>query len=190
MTGDTVAALKLFNEKAEKLLQSSFARDLRASGVKIQFDINNKTGTIKRTGPQGESFDAFILTYRYFIQDNEPCSIRNLSKIYEADGVPEELKTRFMASRTNLNQFLDRYSGNTINQKNVTWRELQDVFVNGGYSHSNKKEVFDSWMKIQGMNEMLVNDFVYVTGNMLNFIDYIRNVNVALLAHMEKQQDG
>ena len=82
-TASIVAALDLFNEKARKLEGLSFTRILASqkTGVTLSWKEGDPV-TIERSGPDDEAIDAFVLTLRFFIQDNESTSLRNLANLY------------------------------------------------------------------------------------------------------------
>ena len=72
--------LKLFNEKADKLESLSFTYGLADNGVTISAKIGQAVES-HRQGPDEESTDAFVLTMRFFVQDNESISLRNMAKL-------------------------------------------------------------------------------------------------------------
>lgn len=81
-----IYALHLFNEKFSKLTHLSFIQALFTgkNSVTIRSTQQDDGTTLLetfRTGPSQESTDAFVLTIRFFIQDNEECSLRNLSRL-------------------------------------------------------------------------------------------------------------
>jgi len=64
-------ALKLFNEKADKLRNSNFVKAaVENSGVSLSWQ-EGEFFQITRTGPTEENVDAFVLTLRFFVQDND-----------------------------------------------------------------------------------------------------------------------
>ena len=69
-----VTILELFNEKADKLLRSHF---LKSALTELRISYSMETtpnGEVYKTeyhGPDSEATDAFVLTFRYFIQNNE-----------------------------------------------------------------------------------------------------------------------
>ena len=102
-----IKALKLFNEKASKLERYSFLKSIQQNESGITLNWKKDQGaSVLRKGPDEESIDASILTIRFFIQDNEKCSIRNISKIYDKLEDKIALKKYFIGSRDNLNNFL------------------------------------------------------------------------------------
>ena len=72
--------------------------------MNLSFDLKKdkpKTGNLR---PKTDDVDSFILTMRFFIQDNEPSSFRDLSKIYNTCPYIK-LKTAFEEYRESLNLF-------------------------------------------------------------------------------------
>jgi hypothetical protein len=67
-----IGALGRFNEKADKLESSSFLKTILSEPLRfrVHIDITQKRGTSSRTGPEGESIEAFVNTFRQFCQDN------------------------------------------------------------------------------------------------------------------------
>jgi hypothetical protein len=75
MNDETIIdALKLFNEKAVKLGGSDFLKKA-VSGQMIRLKQSLKFPIeVVGDGPNQESIDAFVLTFRFFIQDKHPQS--------------------------------------------------------------------------------------------------------------------
>lgn len=83
MVENSIKAIELYNEKAQKLLRSSILTKLQDGKINLSITmdgglINDPTVVL----PDEEFIEAFLLTLRFFIQDNEPSSIRNLYDIY------------------------------------------------------------------------------------------------------------
>lgn len=91
-----IAAFELFNEKAEELLSSTFLNTLLQVGNNYNLSVNWESGeeisSFVRTGPSKDEIKAFVLDLRYFIQDNEKISFRNLKKLYSNSLLAENLK--------------------------------------------------------------------------------------------------
>jgi hypothetical protein len=177
---DYLTAVKLFNEKYEKLRRCSFYR--RVFGQKTGVTISKKVDKplkVKRRGPSEEAIDAFVLTFRFFIQDNDKSSFRNIAKIYDSLPISRQKKSLFKLIRKRLNEFLDSESMLKLNKKPLIYRYVLDIFMYGGLSHANikKKEKYDQWMSYPGFNQLIMNEFVFILGNVMNFITYIRNLN-------------
>ena len=176
--------LKLFNEKADKLMSLGFTKKI--FGEKSGFTFSaKKDGPVvfQRYGPESESIDAFVLTYRFFIQDNEKISFHNMSKIYDESGMTQDKINAFKNIRENINNFLN---SNSIT-KTDTYRKIQDIFIYGGLSHANetKKRIFDSWKRNQLIFKILENEFVFVLATILNAIQVIARLNRSVLKEIE-----
>ena len=85
---EIIKSLLLFNEKADKLERLSFIETIFKYDSGASITINKRDDGLydliqERRGPLEEAIDAFVLTMRFFIQDNEPISFRNLTKLYD-----------------------------------------------------------------------------------------------------------
>ena len=80
-----------------------------------------------------------MLTIRFFIQNNESCSIYNLSKIYNTQSsITDEHRNRFNDLRKILNDTLDSQLWFAINNSKLTYRQILDGMIYSELSHSNK----------------------------------------------------
>lgn len=195
MDVEPLSALKLFNEKAEKLGKLSFTRSALHVGIGVTLTIASTPEASKvkvvraaKKGPDEEAVDAFVLTFRFFIQDNEKSSFRNMAKIY--DGLPASLlreRDLFAHRREMFNEYLDSKSALKVERKDVTHRETMDVFMWGGLSHANKdkKKVFDTWMSNQVMAPFLQTEFRFILRAAFIFIMDVRDLNEQVLKELE-----
>lgn len=181
---DHLAALHLFNEKADKLKRCSFTRLVfeQDSGVSFSAKLNEEI-KIERLGPGEEAIDAFALTFRFFIQDNEKSSFRNLDTIYNDLPITQLQKDLFRNARKELNSFLDSSSMFNLNNEILSNRHILEVFMYGGLSHANEKKkiIFDSWIVNPFLSQYLQNEFVFILANVMNVITYIQSLNVAVI---------
>lgn len=103
---EDIDRLKLFNEKAKRLLNSRFVEYIRRK-KRIAFEVSGRKGEpIKtlRVLPDQDAIDAFVLTFRYFIQNNERCSFGNLAKSYSESSIPVEMRNEYSKARKTLNE--------------------------------------------------------------------------------------
>ena len=181
---EIINSLRLFNEKADKLMSLGFTKKIFGEKSGFRFSAK-KDGPVvfQRYGPESESIDAFVLTYRFFIQDNEKISFHNMSKIYDESGMTQDKINAFKNIRENINNFLN---SNSIT-KTDTYRKIQDIFIYGGLSHANetKKRIFDSWKRNQLIFKILENEFVFVLATILNAIQVIARLNRSVLKEIE-----
>ena len=160
--------LQLFNEKAETLNQyKRFMASL--PGRKIEFKQSPETwvkSQVTVEGPDYESIAACVLTIRFFIQDNEAVSFRNMKAVYDELATSQENKNDFNQIRDKLNNYLDSDSpfvkpatnanpewilASDMNEtftelfnvsldsgNKLTKREILEWFLYGEYAHANK----------------------------------------------------
>ncbi|MCH7735999.1 MAG: hypothetical protein IH872_01225 [Chloroflexi bacterium] len=180
--------LRLFNEKADKLESLSFTSEIENSGIHISAGFGQPV-RVERRGPDEEAIDAFVLTMRFFIQDNEPTSFKNMEDLYSELPVSTELKQRYSEARKKTNEKLDGLTMVTENRVEITYRYVFDVFLWGGLAHadSRKKIVYDRWAKHSVLFPMLQNEFVSAIGIVLEMIYFTRAINQAALTELALQ---
>ena len=185
---EAIQLMKVFNEKADKLLGSNFIKNMIGSGVRISGKVGEPV-IAERTGPSEENIDAAVLTLRFFIQDNE-ASFRRLSCPYASLPLSKDLKESFLHNRKVLNDFLDQYPGIRIeiDGEIPTNREILYVFVYGGLAHAtpDKKKVYDSWRVNSIMFALLQNEFTLIIYSILQVVAYTKNLNEKAMAELSE----
>jgi len=194
-------ALLLFIEKVEELKSSQFFSFYFNISQQIQVKqeikkVNNTwIGRCYLNEPHEEVIKAYILPFRFFIQDNEICSIRNIT-----EKVLPELNQQFTNEigeynkvREILNQYLDSAPGIKFNftkgEKSISFsvnRQILDTFIYGHYAHANiqndKKEWYDFIHSHpnEGTNIIKRNHFRFEAINILltvtNFLVILSNI--------------
>ena len=180
-------SLKLFNEKASKLGSSSFLKKA-ASGQIVRL----KPGPgfpieVIGDSPDQESIDAFVLTYRFFIQDNEACSFANLSRIYESKSIPDHHRTAFQMVRKDLNLYLDGACTVVEAHGIDTKRKVMNIFIFGGLSHANKsfKSIYDKWINDERIRPLILLEFVLILRNVWASIDFVAGLNSEVIKEFQ-----
>jgi hypothetical protein len=180
-TEHQIKALRFFNEKATRLEGSGFTKVLfkQKTGISFSWQAEDSTLNFQRVGPNQDLVDAFVLTFRFFIQNNEKSSFQKMAELYENLNVDEELKQGFRSARKHINDFLDSRSMVTFNDTNYSNRHILETFVYGGLSHANesKKDEYDGWMSVPMLNSLFQNEFVYILVTVLKAIFFIRTLN-------------
>jgi len=187
---DAILTLKLFNEKVDKLINSRFVKhiqDNKGLRVSMKSSVEEKVG-ISHNLPDQDAIDAFVLTIRFFIQDNEPTSLRNMAKLYTEISVSQEIKGDFNYVRDKLNLELDKKSMFNLQGKDLTRREVFDTFIYGGLAHAEaeKKEDFDKWMQLEPLSAFITAEFNNVLIYFLDCIAYIKKVNLRAIEELAK----
>jgi hypothetical protein len=183
-------SLRLFNEKAEKLLSTRFVKYLEQTR-KLSVNISAKKGQevqVTRILPDQDAIEAFVLTFRFFIQDNEKSSFRQISQTYEKLPISSELKGNLVDWRKGLNDYLDKKISVTIQGKNPSNRELLDIFIYGGLAHANaqKKAIYDEWKKMGFVYQILEVEFCGVLEVVLRAILYVAGINKKAMKETER----
>ena len=172
---DAISTIHLFVEKADRLARSEFVKSaIAGTGVKFSSGVGKAT-TVERRGPTEENIDAFVLTFRFFIQDNERISLRNFSAIFGSSFALPQETADFDNLRSEVNAFLDSPTMFKV-EGVINRRDLMEVFIYGGLSHANpqKKERYDAWMEHGVLGPFMENEFVAVLIVVLNAIEYIK----------------
>lgn len=172
--------LSSFNSKADKLINSSLVKETNENKVKINFTwkhnkkINELDFSHQKSNFSTDAIDSFVLNLRFFIQDNESTSIRNMSKLYEEMSIPQEFKSKFMKMQINLNNFLDESVLTFVGVK-LTRRQVYDVIIFGDIAHQNlkKSKLIGTWKKDQVNWDMIFYEF---QKTLYEFIEHIKNM--------------
>jgi len=183
-----IDTLLRFNEKADKLEGLSFTKSLESSGVTISGKLGQPVQA-QRQGPDDESIDAFVLTMRFFVQDNEATSFRNMADLYAQLPISPDLAQKFNDARAKTNTSLDKPTPIKLNNADLTYRTVFDIFLWGGLAHANpkKKAIYDSWAQNPILFPLLQNEFVFALGILLNMIFFTRALNKVALSQLKPQ---
>lgn len=195
---NTLKRLRFFNEKGKRLWNSAFMESILNKESGWKFGIETKAdgtqiGYSSHSGPNRDAIDAFVLTFRFFIQDNEGTSFRQMHNLYSTIPINASLKSNFDKMRNDLNAFLDsNFLPNVVlNGNPLSNREIMEVFIFGGLAHSTKVETFEKWMNIMPLNAILPNGFNLILVRILNTISAISALNdqvvLELLENLSKE---
>jgi hypothetical protein len=166
-----------FTNKANKLMDSTFAKDMIGrTGVDLSWEGDKQI--VDHRGPGAEFVDAFILTFRFFIQKNESISFIKMSDSFKSKIVSENIKEQFIDAKKHLNNYLDSNTMFNIGGF-ISRRNLIDVFVYGELSHSNpaQKKTYDTWMSNEFMAPLLKYEFRLVIHNVLQIIAFVSGLS-------------
>lgn len=182
---NAISILKLFNEKVDKLIKSRFVKHIQGNkGMKVSIKSSlGKKVDISHNLPDQDAIDAFVLTMRFFIQDNEPTSLCNMAKLYNDITVSSNIKDDFNWVRNKLNSELSKKSMFNLQNKHLSRGEIFDTVIYGGLAHAKKekKEDFDKWMRIEPLAAFVIAEFNNVLIYFLDCIAYTTKVNTRAL---------
>ncbi len=172
---ESLRILALIVEKADKLHGLGFTRHL-LNGGHIGFSGNAEPDgfALKRDGPTEEEIDAFVLTLRFFVQNNEPTSIENIVKLFRDLPLAQERIDAAVRSRQTLNERLDQPGSIQLGDEQLTRRQIFEVFLYGGLAHANptKKVIYDGWATDPIRFMLLQVEFTSILVDLLNAISW------------------
>jgi hypothetical protein len=188
-----ITSLKLFNEKAERLLNTRFVKYIKKTHrLSVTFDFvkdqEQTRQTTTRNLPDQDAIEAFVLTFRFFIQKRETSSFRHLAKVYEKLPISPELKKSFFDWRKGLNDYLNKKVNCTIDGFTPTKRELINTFIYGGLAHADpkKKIIYDKWKANMYVYPILETHFCTILEAVLTAITNVAEINKKAIEELEK----
>ncbi len=190
-TSNFVAAIKrleLFNEKAAKLERSRLLQRMSRSGVAYQVRFGQRRKTRAwHNAPKGESVDAFVLTYRWFIQDRDGISLRAIAKLYRQLPISRELRKDVAAARRGIRKYLSQRTKILIKNHTPTRGEVCDTFLYGELSHANadKRAKFEHWQRGPVTFMMLDAEFVRTLARVASIILFMRDTNRKAITELQ-----
>lgn len=101
MNDQTRHILQRFVDKAHKLNDSRFVHQLAAVGNSVRVG----SGRVDHIRPDDEALAAFLLTFRFFIMQNEQTSFRSLSSLLDNPDISDAWKQQFAWARGELNRY-------------------------------------------------------------------------------------
>jgi len=186
-----VRTMKDFNVRVERL--DNFGISQLAKSGRLRTVVGLILGERRRRGmrhPTQEEIDAFVDNIRFFIQDNEPISFRNLAKGYCALPLPDEIKKEFNRCRANLNHWLDSKSSLGMKDGPFTHRKVFETFIYGDVAHQNfaKCRLFGKMRQSSISFPLWETLFVEILGKFTRFLDQAVSVNKKAIAHLNGQK--
>ncbi|MCM8542007.1 MAG: hypothetical protein NE328_17185 [Lentisphaeraceae bacterium] len=183
---EAIEISKLYIEKSEKLKNSTYLKSIINS---LSLGFSAKLGepvVLQKSVPNQESVDAFVLTFRFFIQNNEKISLRCMRDFFDSDFIQIHERNGFNKIRNELNSYLDNISSMNING-GIIRRQLLETIVYGGLSHANKdkKEVYDVWRNDSFIWSFYEFEFNVILSNILNAILCIQSIVLKVLSRLE-----
>ena len=198
LSNRNLRALILFNKKANELRESRFVNFiLKTKRFTVSFDVK-KVGEgarvkIKKDLPDKHAIAEFVLTFRFFIQDNEDSSFRNLAKVYDELAVSRELKTRFSEIRSRLNDYLDSEPQIKFKIDNQTLRRrtIMEAFIYGKLAHANteKEKIFNQWANNPLLFPMLEFEFNNILEFLLRVIHATSQLNAKAIEELKSTKN-
>ena len=130
-----------------------------------------------------DEIDAFVLTFRMFIQDNDRISLRNLSTIYASSWMQGgNAQECFEDARKSLNDHLESAATIMFGEATISVRTIADVVIYGGLAHTSaeKSKIFRSW-KNSGIMGFIWAEFFAYARHAVETLQYLRDLNAKVL---------
>ena len=187
-----VEVLKLFNEKADEIKNTSYAKFVSEKRPKTTISKNQgEAPKIKTIEPNTESLQSFVLILRLFIQNNDQISFQNISKVYEKlpNNFQKEKKS-FSQARKKLNNILSTNINVKFNNEWPTYGEVLNTFIYGDLAHLNKKNrnTYKYWKSKEevGLYAILKVSFHSIASSLIQCILYIQKLNAEVIRKINK----
>ena len=165
---ETREALEFFVEKTERLKSLNLIKNPKQLSFRLSGD---KNGTrVEATRPDDNDVQAYILTFRFFIDKKEHCSFHWLANnVLDDPELSDAWKEKFRATREELNKYLDQLPAMRLSkddEKPLTRREIRDLFLFGDLSHATwnpeNRRKFKDWTAENWEKEFLTTQFVEI----------------------------
>jgi hypothetical protein len=187
-----VEVLNLFNEKADEIKNTSYAKFVSEKRPKTTISKNQgEAPKIKTIEPNTESLQSFVLILRLFLQNNDQISFQNISKVYEKlpNNFQKEKKS-FSQARKKLNNILNTNINVKFNNKWPTYGEVLNTFIYGDLAHLNKKNrnTYKYWKSKEevGLYAILKISFHSIASSFIQCILYMQKLNADVIRKVYK----
>ena len=175
---EIIERLELFNGKVEELGNSSFISNWDSKSI-FWNTITSNLPT-KFLLPNDEQTKAFILTLRFFMQDNEPISLRNISKIYSSELIEKEFQEEFDQKRKILNTYLNL----DFRSNGITNRDILEAFIYGNYAHSDQKDKYSELVKTDIKHRLNAGSFYSIANSFFTTLQQFQKLNKKVLRNL------
>lgn len=152
MEETTKKTLELLLEKAYKLRFLRFTKFIESSSLSVGYSWQASDQQLRFNWnfPDEEEIEAFILTFRFFVQERESISFRTLNKNHASDPeLSDNWKEAFTSARKFFNEYLDAFPRLRvmINGSVPTRRDILFTFLYGELAHAEPKyrQQYEVW---------------------------------------------
>ena len=144
---EAIELLSLYNARAAKLHGSSFLQYAR-EGRGNSFTMHaGPFRAVRDDTPNLEAVEAFLYTFRLFIQDRDGLSFREMERLYDSLPIASSFRDEVQRIRSEVNEYLDGLTPLRIYDTDVTRRELLHNWLYGHSAHLNpdKRRILKEW---------------------------------------------
>jgi hypothetical protein len=182
-----IETLSVFNRKAEKLNGLRFMASVRENKLNYEILFASEGPVISRNLPESEETDAFLLTFRLFLQSNDRISVRKIAQLYERLPVTPDLRTEVETIRRQINEYLDGFGAVVFKTGRVTRRDIVDVFLHGDLGHTDavKGSTLEAWMRDPVIGVQMEMEFHLALAAVTQAIFWLRQRNLEAISQLE-----
>lgn len=188
---EALGRLALFNLKADRLERSKFRAwwldDQRKGGFSMR--RVGDSWQVEWAWPEDEEVvDAYVLTLRMFVQEDDVISVHRLPELYRAIGVNQDVLAKITFARKRWLKYLKAkstlFSRTPSGELTYTNEQALDVLLYGDRAHLDPelRERYESWCSNAGSRAILetrlgeILDYVHVG------ITVLRDLHVEILS--------
>ena len=132
--------------------------------------------------PDVKEQDAFLLTFRMFIQKNESISLPNIHGLLRDNELSEELREGIKSVRRAYFNYLNSHSDYTVElfEGQPTRGQMLETVLYGGLAHGNDAETVERykyWSRDDIRANLLMQEFTAILLQILVFIKFIADLS-------------
>lgn len=182
-----VDTLSVFNRKAEKLNGLRFMASVRDNKLNYEILFSSDGPVITRNLPESEETDAFLLTFRLFLQSNDRVSVRRIAELYDQLPVTPDLRARVEAIKRQINDYLDGLGAVVFKTGRVTRREIVDVFLHGdlGHTDAEKGSTLRAWLRDPVIGVQMEMEFHLALASITQAVFWLRQCNLEAISQLQ-----
>lgn len=183
MKNETRIILEQYVEKAHKLRDFGFAEHAKNLGRGWSAKrTDNDEWVIEFGIPNVKEQDAFLLTFRMFIQKNESISFPNIHGLLRDKDLSNELREGIKSARQAYFNYLNSHSDYTVElfEGRPTRMLMLETVLYGGLAHGNDLETikrFKNWSRDDIRASLLTQEFTAILLQVLVFINHVAELS-------------
>lgn len=183
MKNETRRVLELFVEKANKLRDFRFDEHVKIVGLGWKATrLEEDRWALDFGLPDVKERDAFLLTFRLFIQDNEPYSFKNIGKLSDDASLSSEFASELTKVLRAYSNYMNSQSGYTVKlfDGHPTREDMLKTALYGGLAHTNNPglmQKFKDWSCDDIRANLLLQEFAAILVQMMVFIRHFADIS-------------
>lgn len=188
------ATLELFEDRFQRLLDSSFNRRLNSEGrsVEISFDPENPFSP-RFAGPRGRDTLEFITYLRSFLpfDGKELVSLKRLLRLYRSSRLPAKIKQEFEELYGQFERFHKGFTPIVLGSGPISRAKLFCVFAYADLIHTgdSQRAIYDRWKRDENFSALMESTFLNLLMYYLDYLGRFYFVNRKALSHLPSAGD-